>query len=67
MLISAIAAVSCQREMDPFEGVVRETSLDVTHSLDIFPIEGGEHMLTVNLKSQTRSPWTASVQAEGGW
>ena len=67
MLVSAIAAVSCQSEIDPFEGVVRETSLEVVHSLDIFPIEGGELMLTVNLKSETRSPWSASVEAEGGW
>ena len=67
MLLTAFLAVSCQNEVDPFEGVVRETSLKVEHEMDIFPVEGGELMLTVNLKSGTRSPWAASVNSEGDW
>ena len=67
MLMTAVMAVACQGEVDPFEGVVRETSLKVEHEMDIFPVEGGEIMLTVNLKSELRSPWTAVVSPGGEW
>ena len=66
ILISAAAAVAC-RQADPLEGVVRETSLKVGHEMEIFPIEGGEIMLTVDLKSRDRSPWEAVVMSEEGW
>lgn len=64
LLFAASVAASCQMEKDPLAGVVKENSLEVIYDFGVFPIEGGEQMLTVNLKSVSRSPWEL-VQVTG--
>ena len=65
LFIAAVAAVSCQKA-DPLEGVIVQNTVEVSSTVEIFSMDGGEDMITLTLKSAARE-WSLNQVSGADW
>lgn len=65
-LFVAVLALSCNKVMDPFEGVVVDNTVSVSSNIEIFSRDGGDDLITLTLKSEARE-WVLKQLSGEQW